>query len=55
VVLAGGSALPKGFQHRFERALEAQKLPIPISGVRMARNPMQATARGALLAAVYEN
>jgi len=55
VVLAGGSALPKGFQNRFERALDAQKLPIPISGVRMARNPKQATARGALLAAVYEN
>ena len=55
VVLAGGSALPKGFQARFERTLTAQKLPLPLSGVRMARNPLAATARGALLSAVCEN
>ncbi|MFQ5792517.1 MAG: hypothetical protein ACE5JI_18760, partial [Acidobacteriota bacterium] len=55
VVLAGGSALPKGFKTRFERALSAQKVPIPLSEVRMARDPLMATARGALLAALYEN
>jgi actin-like ATPase involved in cell morphogenesis len=55
VVLAGGSSLPKGFRSRFERALEAQKLPLPISEVRAARNPLVATAKGALLAAVYDN
>jgi actin-like ATPase involved in cell morphogenesis len=55
VVLAGGSALPKGFQSRFERALESQKLPIPLSEVRVARHPLAATARGALMAAMYDN
>jgi actin-like ATPase involved in cell morphogenesis len=55
VVLAGGTAIPKGFQSRFERALESQKLPIPLSEVRMARHPLTATARGALLAAMYDN
>ena len=55
VVLAGGSALPKGFKLKFERALMAQKLPIPLAGVRMGKEPLTATARGALLAALYEN
>jgi actin-like ATPase involved in cell morphogenesis len=55
VVLAGGSALPKGFKQKFERALMAQNLPIPLAGVRMGKEPLTATARGALLAALYEN
>jgi hypothetical protein len=55
VVLGGGTALPKGFDVRFARALEARKLPIEIEGVRMAKEPLTATARGALLAALYEN
>jgi actin-like ATPase involved in cell morphogenesis len=55
VVLAGGSALPKGFKLKFERALTAQKLPIPLAGVRLGKEPLTATARGALLAALYEN
>ena len=55
VVLAGGSTLPRGFRDRFEKALGAQKLTIPLSEVRLARDPLTATARGALLAACYEN
>jgi actin-like ATPase involved in cell morphogenesis len=55
VVLAGGSALPKGFKSKFERALAAEKLAIPLAGVRRGRDPLTATARGALLAALYEN
>jgi hypothetical protein len=55
VVLGGGSALPKGFAPRFARALEAQKLPIALGEVRMAKDPLTATARGALLAALYEH
>ena len=55
VVLAGGSALPKGFKLNFERALAAQKLPISLAGVRLGKDPLTATARGALLAAMYEN
>ena len=55
VVLAGGSALPRGFKLKFERALMAQDLPIPLAGVRLGKEPLTATARGALLAALYEN
>ena len=55
VVLAGGSALPKGFKRTFARALTAQKLPIPLAGVRLGKDPLTATARGALLAALYDN
>ena len=54
IVLAGGSAKPKGFKDLFERALRDTSLPIEISGVRMARDPLSATARGALIAALYE-
>jgi hypothetical protein len=55
VILGGGSALPKGFAQLFGRALEAQKLPIALGAVRMANDPLTATARGALLAALYDN
>jgi len=55
VVLGGGSALPKGFAQRFARALEAKKLPVALGDVKLAREPLTATARGALLAALYEN
>ena len=55
VVLGGGSALPKGFAQRFARALEAKRLPVALGEVKLAREPLTATARGALLAALYEN
>ena len=55
VVLGGGSALPKGFRDRFEEALSEQLLPIEIDEVRLAKEPLTATARGALIAAQYEN
>jgi hypothetical protein len=54
VVLAGGTAKPKGFRERFERVLRSQPLPIEVSEVRLARDPLTATARGALIAAMYE-
>ncbi|HSF15607.1 MAG TPA: hypothetical protein VLK65_08645 [Vicinamibacteria bacterium] len=55
IVLGGGSALPQGFCGRFAKSLEAEKLPIQIGEVRLAKEPLTATARGALLAAMYEN
>ena len=54
IVLSGGTAKPKGFKEVFEKALVNRKLPIEISGVRMASEPLTATARGALIAAMYE-
>ena len=55
VVLAGGTARPKGFAVRFEKALRASDCPVPISEVRLSPHPTQATARGALIAAIYDN
>jgi actin-related protein len=54
IVLSGGTAKPKGFKDLFERALKAQPLPIEISEVRLAADPLTSTARGALIAAMYE-
>jgi hypothetical protein len=53
-VLSGGTAKPRGFKDMFEKALAARNLPVDISGVRMAADPITATARGALIAALYE-
>jgi len=54
VVLSGGTALPEGFAARFERAVTAASLPVPISEVRLAPNPLYSTAKGALMAALAE-
>jgi hypothetical protein len=54
IVLSGGSAKPKGFRELFEKSLRSRSLPIEISEVRLASDPLTATARGALIAAMYE-
>jgi actin-like ATPase involved in cell morphogenesis len=54
IVIAGGTAKPRGFKELFERALKGRNLPVEISGVRLAGDPLTATARGALIAAMYE-
>lgn len=54
LVLSGGTAMPAGFRDRFEKALRAADLPLPISEVRMAANPLYAAAKGALVAALSE-
>jgi hypothetical protein len=54
IVLSGGTAKPKGFRDAFEKVLRAKPLPIEVSEVRLARDPLTATARGALIAARYE-
>jgi len=54
IVLSGGTAKPKGFKDLFEKTLKGRSLPIQISEVRMAGDPLAATARGALIAAMYE-
>lgn len=51
IVLSGGSSLPKGFANRFEQILDRLKLPLPVSCVRMASQPLRAVAKGALVAA----
>jgi hypothetical protein len=52
IVLSGGTAIPKGFLERFTAALRAQDFPIRLSEVRLADDPLNSTARGALMAAL---
>lgn len=54
IVLAGGTAKPNGFRERFEKALRRRTLPFQVSDVRIASDPLTATARGALVAALAE-
>lgn len=54
IVLSGGTVKPRGFKELFERSLRATRFPIEIGEVRLARDPLTATARGALIAALYE-
>jgi hypothetical protein len=54
IVLSGGTASPAGFRDRFEKLFKASEFPIPVSEIRLARDPHTATARGALVAALAE-
>lgn len=54
LVLSGGGVLPEGFRERFGKVLASVSLPVPISEVRIAANPLETTARGALVAALSE-
>jgi actin-like ATPase involved in cell morphogenesis len=54
IVLSGGTAKPKGFKDLFEKALRTRAMPFEIAEIRMAKDPLTATARGALVAAMYE-
>ena len=52
IVLSGGTAIPKGFLNRFTTALRVEDFPIKISEIRVAEDPLNSTARGALMAAL---
>ncbi|MBI2684748.1 MAG: hypothetical protein HYX27_00415 [Acidobacteria bacterium] len=54
LVISGGSTMPLGFRERFERAMQVAEFPVPISEIRLAGNPLTATAKGALIAALSE-
>lgn len=54
IVLAGGTVQPKGFRDRFEQALRRRPLPFDVGEIRLASDPVTATARGALVAALAE-
>ncbi len=54
LVLSGGTAAPKGFRERFEKILGESNFPIAISDVRLAEDPLTATSKGALMAALTE-
>ncbi|MFB3826821.1 MAG: hypothetical protein ACE15B_08630 [Bryobacteraceae bacterium] len=52
LVLSGGTSMPSGFLEQFTRALQSQDLPVRLSEVRMSADPLNSTARGALMAAL---
>ncbi len=51
IVLSGGTSKPKGFRDKFEAVLSKSNFPLEISHVRMAADPLNTTAKGALIAA----
>lgn len=54
LVVSGGSSLPNGFRARFEKHLTEAQLPVDLAEIRAAKEPLNATARGALVAALAE-
>jgi len=54
IVLSGGTAMPKGCKEKFEEMLRNANLPVEISGVRLAEDPLNTTAKGALINAMTE-
>lgn len=52
LVLSGGSVMPKGFLERFVQNLQASEFPVRLSDVRLSPDPLNSTARGALMAAL---
>jgi hypothetical protein len=54
LVLSGGTTLPAGFRERFEKILKEANLPVPISEVRLAAEPLHGSAKGALIAALTD-
>lgn len=54
LVLSGGSTMPQGFRDRFEQAMRQAEFPVPVSEIRLAADPLTATAKGALIAALSE-
>jgi hypothetical protein len=55
LVLSGGTAMPPGFQERFEKALRGSEFPIELSEIRVAANPLHSTAKGTLVATLCES
>lgn len=51
IVIAGGTATPRGFTDRMTDALKAMNFPLEIARVSLARDPFGCVARGAMMAA----
>jgi hypothetical protein len=54
MVIGGGTSLPKGFLEKFNQALATVEMPVEISQVRHASDPLHAVANGLTLAASME-
>jgi len=55
IVLSGGTALPAGFRDRFEKAVREAELPFAAADIRVAADPLHASAKGALVAALADS
>ncbi len=49
IVLAGGTCMPNGFKVKFDKIMRQINLPIQISEIKVASDPLRATAKGALI------
>ena len=54
LVVGGGTSLPRGFIDKFEQALNAVDMPVKVSEVRHAEDPLHAVSNGLTLAATME-
>ena len=54
IILSGGTAMPNGCVEKFETMLKDISLPVEISAVRLAEDPLNTTAKGALIMAMTE-
>jgi len=54
IVLSGGTAMPTGCKDKFEAMLKTIDMPVEISEVRLAEDPLNTTAKGALIMAMTE-
>ena len=55
IVIAGGTAKPKGFQRMFEESLKKIQLPLEIGEVKLASHPLLSTVKGTLIAGIAES
>jgi hypothetical protein len=52
LVISGGTASPQGFLNHFGKAMRASNFPLRLSELRVSSDPLNSTARGALMAAL---
>jgi hypothetical protein len=52
LVLGGGTVMPQGFLDGFAEVMRAHELPLRLSEIRVSADPLNSTARGALMAAL---
>ena len=55
IVLAGGTAMPKGFLPMFKEGIQKAQLPFEISEVKLASHPLLSVVKGALIAGIAES
>lgn len=54
IVLSGGTSMPEGFCSRFQKVLLETDLPFAGNEIRLAADPLHASAKGALIAALAD-